>query len=112
MTSKPGEYSGLQWSPDSKLIAFTSGDYSQKKLYTISIDRLKLTQLASQLPPSEIDSFNWSLDGKNISFIKTEKTKKKPDGQSVLYVSNRDGSKLTKLSKSDDSYISGQTWQP
>ncbi|MBD2527145.1 PD40 domain-containing protein [Nostoc sp. FACHB-133] len=112
LTSKPGEYSGLQWSPDSKLIAFTSGDYSQKKLYTISIDRLKLTQLSSQLPPSEINSFNWSLDGKKISFIKTEKTKKKPDGQSVLYVSNRDGSKLTKLSKSDDSYISAQTWQP
>ncbi|MBX9252513.1 PD40 domain-containing protein [Desmonostoc muscorum CCALA 125] len=112
LTSKPGEYSGLQWSPDSKLIAFTSGDYSQKKLYTISIDRLKLTQLASELPPSEINSFNWSLDGKKIAFIKTEKTKKKPDGQSILYVSNRDGSKLTKLSKSDDSYISGQTWQP
>jgi Tol biopolymer transport system component len=112
LTYKPGEYSELQWSPNSKVIAFASGDYSQKKLYTISIERLKLTQLASQLLPSEISSLNWSLDGKKIAFIKTEKTKKKPDGQSILYVSNPDGSKLTKLSKSNDSYIYGQTWQP
>ncbi|BBD63034.1 putative WD40-like Beta Propeller (plasmid) [Nostoc sp. HK-01] len=112
LTSKPGEYRELKWSPDSKMIAFTSGDYFQEKLYTISLDKLKLTQLAPQLSPSEIDSFNWSLDGKKIVFIKNEKTKKEPDRQSVLYVSNRDGSKLIKLSKSDDSYISGLIWQP
>jgi Tol biopolymer transport system component len=112
LTSKPGEYSELQWSPDSKLIALTSGDYFEEKLYTISVERLKLTQLASQLPSSEIDSFNWSLDGKKVVFITKEKTKKKPDGHNVLYVNNRDGSKLIKLSKSDDLYIHGLIWQP
>jgi Tol biopolymer transport system component len=112
LTSKPGEYRELQWSPDSKLIAFTSGDYVQRKLYTISVAQLKLTQLASQLPPSIIDSFNWSLDGKKVVFITEEKTKKEPDGQSALYAINRDGSKLIKLSKSDDLYISGLIWQP
>ncbi len=112
LTCNSGEYSELQWSPDSKLIAFTSGDFLNKKLYMISVDELSLTQLASQLPPSRIDSLTWSLDSQQIVFVKEEKTKEEADGQSILYVVNRDGSNLIKLSNSDDLYIAGVTRQP
>ncbi|MCP6757828.1 MAG: hypothetical protein NHB32_03405 [Fischerella sp. CENA71] len=112
LISKPGEYSELQWSLDSKQIAFTSGDFSEKKLYILSIDELKLTELAAQLPPSKIDSLTWSLDGQQLAFIKEGKTNEESDSQSILYVVNRDGSKLIKLSNSDDLFIASQTWQP
>jgi Tol biopolymer transport system component len=112
LTSKPGEYSELQWSPDSKQIAFTSGNFSDKKLYTIAVDKLKLTELASQLPLSRIESLTWSLDSQQIAFIKEEKTNEQLGEQSIMYVINRDGSKLMKLSNSGDVFLSSPTWQP
>uniref|UniRef100_A0A0C1N4U9 Uncharacterized protein n=4 Tax=Nostocales TaxID=1161 RepID=A0A0C1N4U9_9CYAN len=112
LTDKPGEYSELQWSPDSKQIAFTSGNFSNKKLYAIAVDELKLTELASQLPPSRIESLTWSLDSQQIAFIKEEKTNEQSGNQSIMYAIARDGSKLRKLSNSGDLFLSSPTWRP
>ncbi|BAY50294.1 putative WD40-like Beta Propeller (plasmid) [Scytonema sp. HK-05] len=112
LTQKPGEYSTLTWSPNGKEIAFANGDFSQRKLYTMNINNSNMTELAPQLPPSRIDGLSWSGDSQQIAFIIEDKSNQKSDSRSILYVVNRDGSKLTKLSKTEDLFTSEPVWQP
>ncbi|MBD2211910.1 PD40 domain-containing protein [Nostoc linckia FACHB-104] len=112
LTHKSGEYSNLTWSPDGKQIAFADGDFSHKNLYVMDISNSKSMQIASTLPASRIDGLSWSLDSQKIAFIKEEKTNQKPDNQSILYVVNRDGSKLMRLSGSEDLFTSEPIWKP
>ncbi|MBD2681319.1 MULTISPECIES: DPP IV N-terminal domain-containing protein [Nostoc] len=112
LTHKPGQYSNLTWSPDGKQIAFANGDFSHKNLYVMYIDSLKSTQIAPKLPLSTIDGLSWSSDSQKIAFVREEKTNQKPNNQSILYVVNRDGYKLMKLSNFKDVFTSEPTWKP
>ncbi len=55
LTQKPGEYSGISWSPDSKQLAFTFKDTNRPtKPYTINANGSKRTELAAKLTASDI----------------------------------------------------------
>ncbi|MEK0180802.1 MAG: hypothetical protein EAZ78_04975 [Oscillatoriales cyanobacterium] len=108
ITKKPTRYDALSWSPDGKNLAFATGDFYQQKLYTINADGSKLTPLAAQLELSGISQLAWSSDSQQIAFtfndIKGDK--------SNLYVINRDGSGVIKLSSNNDLNASSPVWQP
>jgi Tol biopolymer transport system component len=108
LIQKPSNYDALSWSPDGKLLAFATGDFDNQKLYTMNADSSNLTQLAPRLKLSGISELAWSDDSQQIAFtfndIKGEK--------SSLYVINRAGSGLTKLTNDRDLYASSLAWQP
>ncbi|HSF75672.1 MAG TPA: DPP IV N-terminal domain-containing protein [Microcoleus sp.] len=108
LTQKPGNYDELSWSPDGKFIAFVAGEFNNQKLYTINADGNQLNQLATRLEPSEISELAWSSDSQQIAFIYNETEGEK----SNLYVINRDGSLLTKLTHDQDLNASNPVWQP
>ena len=108
LTQKPSNYDALSWSPDGKFIAFAAGEFNNQKLYTITTDGSKLTQLASKLELSGIYELPWSSDTQQIAFSFNEIK----DDKSSLYVINRDGSGLTKLKNDRDLNASSPVWQP
>ncbi|MEG4806955.1 DPP IV N-terminal domain-containing protein [Microcoleus sp. F8-D3] len=108
ITQKPRNYDALSWSPDSKFIAFVAGEFNNQKLYTIDAGGNQLNQLAPQLKPSVISELFWSADRQQIAFIYNETEVEK----SNLYVINRDGSALTKLTNEKDLNASNPVWQP
>ncbi|MEG4989343.1 DPP IV N-terminal domain-containing protein [Microcoleus sp. BR0-C5] len=108
LTQKPGNYNELSWSPDGQLIAFLAGDFNNKKLYTINAKGDQLNQLAPRLELSGIFELAWSSDSQQIAFAFNEIQGDK----SNLYVINRDGSALTKLTNDKDLNASNPVWQP
>jgi Tol biopolymer transport system component len=108
LTQKPRNYGELSWSPDGKLIAFVAGEFNNQKLYTINADGNQLNQLAPRLEPSRISELAWSSDSQEIAFIYNEIQGDK----SNLYVINRDGSGLSKLTNDKDLNASTPVWQP
>ena len=108
LTQKPGNYDALSWSPDGKLIAFATGDFNHQKLYTINTETSKLNQLATRLEMSGFFELAWSSDSQQIAFAFNELTGDK----SNLYVINRDGSGLTKLTNDKDLNAGTAVWQP
>ncbi|MEG4144411.1 DPP IV N-terminal domain-containing protein [Microcoleus sp. Pol12B5] len=108
LTQKPRNYDEISWSPDGKFIAFVAGDFNNQKLYTINADGNQLNQLAPRLKPSGIPELAWSSDSQQIAFIFNEIQGDK----SNLYVINRDGSGLTKLTNDKDLNASNPVWQP
>ncbi|AFZ08035.1 WD-40-like beta propeller repeat-containing protein [Oscillatoria nigro-viridis PCC 7112] len=108
LTQKPRKYDELSWSPDGKFIAFVAGELNNQKLYTINADGNQLNQLATRLKPSGISELAWSTDSQQIAFIFNEI----PGDTSNLYVINRDGSALTKLTNDKDLNASHPVWQP
>lgn len=108
LTQKPRNYDALSWSPDGKLIAFRAGDFKNQKLYTINADGSQLNQLAPRLEPSGIFELAWSSDSQQIAFAFNEIQGDK----SNLYVINRDGSGLTKLTNDKDLNAGTPVWQP
>ncbi|MCC8455696.1 hypothetical protein LMJ43_36120, partial [Streptomyces rochei] len=74
----------------------------------INADGNQLNQLATRLKPSGISELAWSTDSQQIAFIFNEIQGDK----SNLYVINRDGSGLTKLTKDKDLNASSPVWQP
>ncbi|MBD1830100.1 DPP IV N-terminal domain-containing protein [Microcoleus vaginatus GB1-A2] len=108
LTQKPRNYGELSWSPDGKFIAFVAGEFDNQKLYTINADGNQLNQLAPRLEPSEISQLAWSSDSQQIAFIYNETEGDK----SNLYVINRDGSGLAKLTNDKDLYAGNPVWQP
>jgi len=75
LTRQPGEYSGINWSPDGKQIAFQSKTKQGSMLYTIAVDQTEWTPprtLTSK--PGEYSQMVWSPDGKQIALLlKTER---------------------------------------
>ncbi|MEG4026158.1 DUF5050 domain-containing protein [Microcoleus sp. S13C4] len=108
LTQKPRNYDQLSWSPDGKFIAFLAGEFNNQKLYTINADGKQLNQLAPRLKPSGISELAWSTDSQQIAFIFNEI----PGDKSNLYVINRDGLVLTKLTNDKDLNASNPVWQP
>jgi Tol biopolymer transport system component len=108
LTQKPRNYDELSWSPDDQLIAFVAGEFNNQKLYTINADGDQLNQLAPRLQPSGISELAWSYDSQQIAFIFNEI----PGDNRNLYVINRDGSGLTKLTNDKDLNASTPVWQP
>jgi len=108
LTQKPGNYNELSWSPDGQLIAFLAGDFNNKKLYTINAKGDQLNQLAPRLELSGIIELAWSSDSQQIAFAFNETQGDK----SNLYVINRDGSGLTKLTNDKDLNAGTPVWQP
>ncbi|MEG4005528.1 hypothetical protein QUA41_08450 [Microcoleus sp. Pol11C1] len=108
LTQKSRNYGELSWSPDGKFIAFVAGEFNNQKLYTINADGNQLNQLATRLKPSVISELAWSPDTQQIAFIFNEIQGYK----SNLYVINRDGSALTKLTNDQDLNASHPVWQP
>ncbi len=108
LTQKPRNYDELSWSPDGKLIAFVVGEFNNQKLYTINAEGNQLNQLAPRLEPSGISQLAWSSDSQQIAFRYDETEGEK----SNLYLINRNGSALTKLTNDQDLYASNPVWQP
>ncbi|MBW3587574.1 MAG: hypothetical protein KY448_17565, partial [Cyanobacteria bacterium 0813] len=108
LTQKPRNYDELSWSPDGKFIAFVAGELNNQKLYTINADGDQLNKLTPRLEPSGISELAWSSDSQQIAFIFNEIQGDK----SNLYVINRDGSGLTKLTNDKDLNASTPVWQP
>ncbi|MEG4489597.1 DPP IV N-terminal domain-containing protein [Microcoleus sp. D2_18a_B4] len=108
LTQKPRNYDEISWSPDGKFIAFVAGEFNNQKLYTIKADGNQLNQLATRLKPSGISQLAWSSDSQQIAFIYNETEGEK----SNLYVINRDGSRLTKVTNDKDLNASNPVWQP
>ncbi|WP_333484490.1 DPP IV N-terminal domain-containing protein [Microcoleus sp. K1-B6] len=107
LTQKPRKYDELSWSPDGQFIGFVAGEFNNQKLYTINADGNQLNQLATRLKPSEISELAWSTDSQQIAFIFNEIQ----GDRSNLYVINRDGSALTKLTNDKDLIASHPVWQ-
>jgi Tol biopolymer transport system component len=85
-----------------------AGEFNNQKLYTINADGNQLNQLVPRLEPSEISELVWSSDSHEIAFIYNEIQGDK----SNLYVINRDGSGLSKLTNDKDLNASSPVWQP
>ncbi|UNU24846.1 hypothetical protein D0A37_14305 [Microcoleus vaginatus HSN003] len=85
-----------------------AGEFNNQKLYTLNSDGNQLNQLDSRLKPSEVSELAWSSDSQQIAFIFNEIQGEK----SNLYVINRDGSVLNKLTNDQDLNASHPVWQP
>jgi Tol biopolymer transport system component len=108
LTQKPQNYDALSWSPDGKLIAFVAGDFNQQKLYTINAETSQLNQLAPRLGMSGVSELAWSYDSQQIAFTFNEIAGNK----SNLYVIDRDGSGLNKLTSDKDLNAGSPAWKP
>ncbi|MEG4215550.1 DPP IV N-terminal domain-containing protein [Microcoleus sp. Pol14C6] len=108
LTQQPRNYDELSWSPDGQFMGFVAGEFNNQKLYTINADGNQLNQLATRLKPSGISELAWSSDSQQIAFIFNEIQGEK----SNLYVINRDGSALNKLTNDQDLNASHPVWQP
>jgi Tol biopolymer transport system component len=77
-------------------------------IYTINADGDQLNKLYLLLEPSGNFELTWSSDSQKIAFIFNEI----PGDKSNLYVINRDGWGLTKLTNDTDLNASTPVWQP
>jgi Tol biopolymer transport system component len=116
LTNAPAEYSGLEWSPDGKWLAFLQkhADSYDLKLFKPQDGSLKILVGSSNslnLPSTLFGGgatkapFSWSPNSYRIAFVAER------DRNNDLFVINADGSGLTQLTK-DPGQETGFVWSP
>lgn len=102
LTPQLGQYFGLHWLANGKQLAY----FSHQKLYTINVDDSHSTEKTLQVAPSELSNVAWSSDNQQVAFTSGNAQK------SDLYVMNRQGVGLTKLTNNRDLGVYVPAWQP
>ena len=102
LTPQPGQYYGLHWLANGKQLAY----FSHQKLYTINVDDSHSNEKTLQVAPSELSNVAWSSNNQQVAFTSGNAQK------SDLYVMNRQGSGLTKLTNNQDLGVYVPAWQP
>lgn len=104
LTNNRANNASPSWSPDGLEIAFASDYGDAYGIYTMTVDcAARFEECAQRLIP--IDQFwyatpAWSPDGNQIAFVTTKDTTNPIDdsrGNSNIYVMNRDGTNLRRL---------------
>lgn len=94
----------MHWSPDGRLIAFSSNIDGDLDIYTVDIESQDVMRLTDN---TDIQDFSpsWSPDGKMIAFVSTR------SGNYDIYVINADGTYPVQIT-TDKSNEYAPTWQP
>ena len=104
------------WSPDGHEIAFASDYDNANGIFVISVDCTdSFEQCATRLTPKDTYFYGqpaWSPDGERIAFVSTQNTTSAdPLGNDDIFVMNRDGSELHRLTENpNDDY--SPSWSP
>jgi Tol biopolymer transport system component len=118
LTNNSANNSSPSWSPDGKELVFASDFADAYGIYTMPINCIdRFEQCAKRLTP--IDQFwyaspAWSPDGNQIAFVTTKDTTNPIDdsrGNSNIYVMNRDGTNLRRLTENPGEDYT-PTWSP
>lgn len=98
LTSEPSWDNGWSWSPDGKLITFTSDRDGNWEIYRMAPDGTQVARLTNS--PAQEGWPSWTPDGKTIVFSSNR------DGHPQLYSMNADGSnpKRLRTSQTDDTF--------
>ena len=96
----------VQWSPDAKMLAFTSRLRSQPQVWVVRPDGTGLEQLTDGADGSTSITPVWSPDGTKLLFQRMAK------GQVSLWTMNADGTDQNQLSPTPlgSDYIGGYAW--
>jgi len=97
------------WSPDGEMIAFLSGNLSEKeyRLYVMNVDGSQTTLVSADLRvPGD---YAWSPDSHKLAF-----DARRGDGPANLYIASADGSSLKAVTQNDGrlALIGSTTWSP
>ncbi len=111
LTRNPAEYQELSWSPDGEYLAFTMGEFSNRKLYTIDIETSRLNPISPNLKIMGSAFLSWSPDSQHLAFTVEETVNNQNLPANLLYIVRYDGSELTQLTDSSES-VFFPTWQP
>jgi hypothetical protein len=105
LTNAAGSNYAPAWSPDGRKIAFATSRDGNTEIYVKNSEGTGLLNLTQN--PAEDSQPAWSPDGSKIVFWSTR------DGPGI-YVMNSDGSAVTRLTKSNDSYVidGDPAWSP
>lgn len=109
LTQQREYYSGLSWLPGGEQIASMADG---QKLVLINTDGSGLVDVTSQFPSNFFNAI-WSANGEQITLVVPERKPLMNDAQGFsLYVTNRNGSDLTKLTDDRDFGVYHLVWQP
>ncbi len=111
------EYGLVEWSPDSKQLAFSSGPglARDREIYVLDVKSHQVSRL-SQLGGSSLFPA-WSPDSQRVAFVwyntvwDPEASIWEPGHGVAIYIVNADGSDLRELIRSE-SYFSNLAWLP
>jgi Tol biopolymer transport system component len=100
VTNSPGRDINANWSPDGSRIIFQSEREGSWNIYETAIGTSNVQALGEGMEPV------YSEDGSQIIFRRSE-----AEGQSALYVMNRDGSDVVRISE-PAMHVGAHTWSP
>jgi hypothetical protein len=91
LTKSSADNTAPAWSPDGKLIAFTSNRDGKPQLYLMNADGTGVRRLSNGIYPDVSPA--WSPDGKWIAFASTR------ENQTDIYMMDLNGNNVTRLTK-------------
>jgi TolB protein len=91
------------WSPDGKVIAFTSTRRGNADIFVLNIKTIRAQQLTLNSPLDD-ENPSWSPDGKNIAF-----NSKRDDSGGEIYLMDANGKNVVRLTNTTQHHM---TWQP